>query len=652
MIAASSSPAMAVSCSVASPLPSCSSVSSPTLRILYCPARIHIATSFSKKNNWGLVYCSVTSQLVVASSRPPARIGRAGRNGDMEFCVVTFYKFVSIENPEGEVVKHQEFLQGRDIHGRIYVNEQGINAQADSGDLAEEAGEGQKITFGTRELQLLLLPKCRNFRSRGREVVEGCRAATEGGEGSRTATSEEAKEGGGVGGALRQASSRLASDRTGKERRRLSEVEQRQGRRRGRSRMSAKERRRRRRAREARGRRKVIFAASDSRCWPDQNVVTADLTGRECRRRSYAEQRRRSRQAPVVASDQAAVTSDPDWKGKPSNERSRAATGEPRVIELSCKQYSGPIEDALAYADWLKEDARFSDILVQTSPALDGHAFPRLKMRYKPSLVQASYNLLFEGGMSHLPVLNPTMRATLLTPAEWRERLQASINPFELPNKASGSNHDRRLLLLDVRNGYEWDVGHFQGAERPEVDSFRHTSVGLASEETVAFDLLAGVDKENTDILMYCTGGIRCDVYSTVLRQRGFQNLYTLNGGVSHYLKSEGSTGWVGNLFVFDSRLSLPPSTYNSNLTTNVRSKIVSESERFAKCYICRSQVLEFRHRNCANLDCNRLFLSCGSCVEEFRGCCCSDCTQARRLRPVLPGYKRYEKWHQYRDDF
>ncbi|KAI0528734.1 hypothetical protein KFK09_001276 [Dendrobium nobile] len=427
---------MAISSSVASPLPSCSSVSSLTLRILYCPARIHIATSFSKKSNRGLVYCSVTSQLVVASSRLPARIGRAGRNGDLEFCVVTFYKFVSIENPEGEVLKHQEFLQGRDIHGRIYVNEQGINAQ-----------------------------------------------------------------------------------------------------------------------------------------------------------------------------------------------------------------YSGPIEDALAYADWLKEDPRFSDILVQTSPALDGHAFPRLKMRFKPSLVQ------FEGGMSHLPVLNPTMRATLLTPAEWRERLQASINPFELPNKASGSNHDRRSLLLDVRNGYEWDVGHFQGAERPEVDSFRHTSVGLAGEETATFDLLAGVDKENTDILMYCTGGIRCDVYSTVLRQRGFQNLYTLSGGVSHYLKSEGSAGWVGNLFVFDSRLSLPPSTYNSNLTTNVRSKVVSESERFAKCYICRSRVLEFRHRNCANLDCNRLFLSCGSCVEEFKGCCCSDCTQAPRLRPVLPGHERYQKWHLYRDD-
>ncbi|XP_020596557.1 rhodanese-like domain-containing protein 8, chloroplastic [Phalaenopsis equestris] len=374
-------------------------------------------------------------RLVFDSSSSSFRKGEGGGNGDAEFCVVTFYKFVLIEDPEGEVAKHQEFLQGHDINGRIYVNEQGINAQ-----------------------------------------------------------------------------------------------------------------------------------------------------------------------------------------------------------------YSGPVEDALAYADWLKEDLRFSDILVQTSPALDGHAFPRLKLRYKPSLVQ------LEGGMSHLPVLDPTMRAALLTPAEWRERLEASTNKLEKPNKARGSNHDRRPILLDVRNGYEWDVGHFQGAERPEVDSFRHTSVGLSSDEIAAFDLLFGVDKENTDILMYCTGGIRCDVYSTILRQRGFQNLYTLSGGVSHYLKSEGSTGWIGNLFVFDSRLSLPPSTYNSSLITNVRSKIASESDRFARCYICRSQVLELRHRNCANLDCNRLFLSCGTCVKEFRGCCCSDCIKSHRLRPVLPGHKRYQKWHLYRD--
>lgn len=58
-------------------------------------------------------------------------------------------------------------------------------------------------------------------------------------------------------------------------------------------------------------------------------------------------------------------------------------------------QYSGPSKDALAYVKWLQEDHRFSDILVQVSPPLSGHAFPRLKLRYKPSLVQASYMFMF-----------------------------------------------------------------------------------------------------------------------------------------------------------------------------------------------------------------------------------------------------------------
>uniref|UniRef100_A0A2N9GKS0 Rhodanese domain-containing protein n=1 Tax=Fagus sylvatica TaxID=28930 RepID=A0A2N9GKS0_FAGSY len=167
----------------------------------------------------------------------------------------------------------------------------------------------------------------------------------------------------------------------------------------------------------------------------------------------------------------------------------------------------------------------------------------------------------------------------------------------------------------------------------------------------IASDPLANVDKEKTDILMYCTGGIRCDVYSTILRQQGFQNLYTLKGGVSHYLKNEGPAEWVGNLFVFDSRLSLPPSTYKSKSVLKAsRSEQVSENNTFARCYICGSQVSELRHRNCANLDCNLLFLCCADCVEDLKGCCGVNCIAAPRLRPVLPGHQRYKKWHIYRD--
>ncbi|CAA2985666.1 Hypothetical predicted protein [Olea europaea subsp. europaea] len=301
-------------------------------------------------------------------------------------------------------------------------------------------------------------------------------------------------------------------------------------------------------------------------------------------------------------------------------------------------QYSGPSKDALAYVEWVREDPRFSDILVQISPASNGHAFPRLKLRYKPSLVQ------LEGGISHLPLLDQSMRATPLTPSQWRSRLE-SVN-----NNNSSNAVNTHCILLDVRNGYEWDVGHFQGAQRPDVDCFRSTSFGLSEPEVMATDPLATVDKEKTDILMYCTGGIRCDVYSTILRQKGFKRLYTLKGGVSHYLENEGSVGWVGNLFVFDDRLSLPPSIYEPKINTeDSRMQDTSQNNSFAKCFICGSQVLELRHRNCANLDCNLLFLCCLACVDNLRGCCCLKCKSAPRLRPVLPSDQRYKKWHNYR---
>ncbi|THG15364.1 hypothetical protein TEA_009457 [Camellia sinensis var. sinensis] len=139
---------------------------------------------------------------------------------------------------------------------------------------------------------------------------------------------------------------------------------------------------------------------------------------------------------------------------------------------LSFLQYSGPLKDALAYEKWLREDHRFSDALFQISPALSGHAFPRLKLRYKPSLVQ------LEGGISHLPLLDPSMRAIPLTPSQWRSRLEATNKSDD-----ASTGNPNMSILLDMRNGYEWDVGHFHGAQRPNVDCFRSTSFGLSQLE-------------------------------------------------------------------------------------------------------------------------------------------------------------------------
>ncbi|KAM1238873.1 hypothetical protein TB2_039499 [Malus domestica] len=135
--------------------------------------------------------------------------------------------------------------------------------------------------------------------------------------------------------------------------------------------------------------------------------------------------------------------------------------------------HSGLSRDALvAYFEWLRGNERFSGILVQVSAATNGHC-----------------------GNTNID--------------------------------ASNDNLKRNQILLEVRNGYEWDIGHFEGARRPDMDCFRSTSFGFSQPEVISADPLENVDKEKTDVLMYCTGDIRCNVYSTILRQKGFQHLYT-----------------------------------------------------------------------------------------------------------------------------
>ncbi|KAG5014879.1 hypothetical protein JHK85_021015 [Glycine max] len=150
-------------------------------------------------------------------------------------------------------------------------------------------------------------------------------------------------------------------------------------------------------------------------------------------------------------------------------------------VGLGFAHYSGPSKDAMAYVNWLRKDNRFSNILVQISPSEKGHTFPILKLRYKSSLVQVT-----QGG-------------------DWvfcHSGVAGNITMFSCGDGRS----------------YEWDIGHFHGAQRPSVDCFRNTSFGLSQEEITASDPLSNVDEEKANILMYCTGGIRCDVYSTILR--------------------------------------------------------------------------------------------------------------------------------------
>lgn len=295
-------------------------------------------------------------------------------------------------------------------------------------------------------------------------------------------------------------------------------------------------------------------------------------------------------------------------------------------------QLSGGGESAVEYAEWVKSDERFKAVRFSVYDA-PGHSFPRLTLRYKANLVQLA------GGTAHLGVLDPHSRAQAVPPAEWHRLLQ---------RRADGGA--ATPVLLDVRNGYEWDAGRFQGAERPPVDAFRSTLESYSAPGGP----LDGVS-EDTPIMMYCTGGIRCDFYSAALRAQGCKNpLMTLEGGVQAYLETCGplqrpDSAWAGHLFVFDARLAMDGEKRASGL--NDAGAQPEGGANALTCFCCAQPRAQAPHRNCPNVDCNRLFLLCTACLQSHGGFCCTSCAQATHRRPLLiaPG-ERYARWCHYAD--
>lgn len=116
-------------------------------------------------------------------------------------------------------------------------------------------------------------------------------------------------------------------------------------------------------------------------------------------------------------------------------------------------------------------------------------------------------------------------------------------------------------------------------------------------------DHLRGVPRDRP-IMMYCTGGIRCDVYSTHLRRQGFTNLFTLEGGIQDYLEQESGELWNGSLYVFDGRMAVPGRASGA---------AAAPLKAAVPCALCGGEA-ELPHMNCANVDCNKLFIACPTC--------------------------------------
>jgi len=163
-------------------------------------------------------------------------------------------------------------------------------------------------------------------------------------------------------------------------------------------------------------------------------------------------------------------------------------------------------------------------------------------------------------------------------------------------------------IIVDMRNHYESEVGRFENAYCPDADTFRE-------ELPLVIDHLKG--KEDKKILMYCTGGIRCEKASAYFKHKGFKDVNHLQGGIIQYAKEVKEQGieskFKGVNFVFDERV-------GERITNDVLSA----------CHQCGDPC--DRHVNCKNDDCHLLFIQCTSCEEKMKGCCTPNCVEIYSL--------------------
>lgn len=159
-------------------------------------------------------------------------------------------------------------------------------------------------------------------------------------------------------------------------------------------------------------------------------------------------------------------------------------------------------------------------------------------------------------------------------------------------------------VIVDMRNHYESEVGHFKNAICPDVDTFRESL-------PVVEKLLE--EKTEKNIIMYCTGGIRCEKASAWMKHRGFKNVFQLNGGIIEYARQVKENSlenkFIGKNFVFDERLG-----------ERISNEIIST------CHQCGN--LSDTHTNCKNDGCHLLFIQCDNCAEKYAGCCSDECRE------------------------
>jgi UPF0176 protein len=240
---------------------------------------------------------------------------------------------------------------------------------------------------------------------------------------------------------------------------------------------------------------------------------------------------------------------------------------------------SGLVNNTEAYKSAMHNDPRFVDMVFKPDDA-DGHAFKRLSVKARSEIVTFG-----------LDGINPNeLTGKYLEPKEFYRSMQ-----------------DEEAIIIDARNDYEYDMGHFRNALRPNVETFKEFPSWV--KQNLA-------DKKNRKILTYCTGGIRCEKFSGFLLKEGFRDVYQLHGGIINYSKDPEIKGRLfdGKCYVFDERIA-------------VRANYTEEEMVISVCKYCG--IPTDRFVNCAHLDCHSRFFCCEICEKAHRRSCSIECESA-----------------------
>lgn len=245
-------------------------------------------------------------------------------------------------------------------------------------------------------------------------------------------------------------------------------------------------------------------------------------------------------------------------------------------------QMNVPEENWTAFAEQLYTIAEFKDVPFKIAVEDDGKSFLKLAVKVRSNIV-----------------------ADGLTPESYDvTNVGKHLNAQEW-NAAMDSG---KAILVDIRNHYESEIGHFDGALLPQSETFKE-------ELPEVLEMLKG--KEEEQVLLYCTGGIRCEKTSAYLKHHGFKDVNQLHGGIIDYARqikqAELPNKFKGKNFVFDERLG----------------EAIS-GEIIAKCHQCGA-ICDI-HVNCANKDCNLLFIQCPACGAKMEGTCSQTCQEIIHL--------------------